>query len=436
MEEANLSITANPQRLKDRLISLFLLTALGGEGYLLLHDMHKPGESARLRASVTPPVAELVMLRNSVQVQEPDHLVWETAHAGQTLYRRQTVLTGELARAEIAFLDGTGVVLGENSMVEVEKRPFDDTFGYQQISLRLLKGTLHKTGHRQQSQLLRKMASTTPEFDIRVGNSDLRPSPDADLSVTASIDAPNEVQLFVREGEVRVGVSTVRSGEEARVGLTPGADVSARQIPFVPVSPAHDQDVRADMRSLVGFHWNVTETGANGEAMVLEVSANPQFSGDLRKTRIPPSEPPLKFVHTALELPRADVPQRWFWRVRSSDDSVALADTESFWLVPAARPDLDFPLDHATAEIESELSLNWRATDQATSYDVEINGTVVGNTRDTAWKLANADVGTLNWRVRAHLGADESENALSDWSETRELTIVSKAAPPLRGRDL
>jgi hypothetical protein len=436
----NPSISTNPERAKRSLparaawrpwVTWALLLGLAAETYLLLRDLSPDRSPASAAAATSAPlIGELAGLRSSVKIQNEGEIVWEDARASQPLYRRQSLLTPAGGRADVAFLDGTGLMVDENSLIVLEKTPADDSAEYTHIIIKLLRGTLHKSSPRKSSDLLRRLggpAGRTPEIEIDAGDSRIEVLPSTELSVTASPEAQGGARLVVRAGEAKIGALAVHPGEEA---LLPASGSNrapvARKLPFNLLSPKIGQTIESGGESRpVRFRWNASREVAAGQPQEVEVSPDPEFKSGVVTGHIPAAEPPLEYVEINVTLPPSNRPRRWYWRVKASQTS----DTQSFWMSPPPTPRLRYPADHAHAREGAPIDFAWTALDAATGYELGIGERAPIETRDVFARAGGFATGELRWRVRAKL----KDGTLSEWSPYRELLVEpesAEATPP------
>lgn len=384
------------------------------------------------KRAFAPPIAELMMKRNTVRVQAPGDLVWDETKPGQTLHRRDSVLTMDQAKAELAFLDGTALVLDENSLIQLEKNPSDDSRGYQKIVVRLLRGRLHKRSPRGPWRL----PDGTPDartLEVQVGSAVAALQPETELTITA---LPEQVSVQVHQGELELTNPSQKlkmiPGEEAT--FADGGATTAprtRRIPLTLESPRANEVVpAAPGKTSVEFAWRAAAGGAAGAPQDLEASLDPHFKGDVLRVRIPYSEPPLKEVKASMSLPSGSgKANRWHWRVRSHDGSMPPSAVESFWLVPPPTPALRIPAEKASFATGTSVELLWSAIEGATGYAVEL---VTPETEEKPRELQVGDAtlrldslasGSYRWRVRALAPGPVA------WSASREFVV--RAEKPL-----
>lgn len=427
------SIATNPGRAKRSLPTFVLLLGLAAETYFLLNDLSPGRKPASDSSAQAPPIGELVTRQNSVKVQNEGELVWEETQNKQTLYRRQSLLTLEGSRAEVAFLDGTGLMVDEKSLILLEKTPSDDSLGYNRIVVRLLHGTLHKAAPRKTSDLLRRVGSKTPEIEIDTGDSRIELSPSSELTIAMRPEDPEGAHIFVQSGEVKVesphGALTVKPGEEANLPKAGSAAApSSHKMPFTLLSPKAGQTIEALSGSQpVRFRWNALREAVTGNPQEVEVSRDPGFKSGVLSSRIPAAEPPLEYVEVNLTLPAQTEKAQWYWRVRTAGQSSTptVSTPENFWIQPQTVPQLRYPVDHAQAAPLSTIDFSWEPFEAATGYELEIEGRAPVIAPESFAHVEQFSPGTTHWRVRARL----QDGSASEWSTPRELVIHEFAAP-------
>lgn len=419
---------------RERRIPLapFLILALGVEIYFLLHDTPIFSRRAVIPPSVQVPIAELMQTQNSVRVRDPGALVWEVASDHRTLTQRQSLLTLEGASAEVAFLDGTGIMLGENTLIEIEKSPADGTLRYDRLVLHLVRGTAQKRAPRQGSQLLKRLATATPSFEIQIGEARAVVNENTEFKATA---ASGQATIRVVAGELRIQSGTgdlrVSEREEASIS-TAGAPAlpSVRKNPFGLLSPRGDEPVSAPTK--LRFRWTNDTNAINGLPLELEASPDPRFVEGLQRGRIAATEPPLKQVEASLTLPAlgAGESRRWYWRVRAVGNDSLQSEPETFWRKSPALPLLTLPRDRATGMTGQPLEFVWNAIEGARSYELEWKQgdsiqTHAAARATLSWSPAVP--GTARWRVRAQL----ADGTYSEWSAPHALRVAPAPAEDL-----
>ncbi len=404
----DLIIAANPNRAKQRLATAALLGALGVETYLLLSEKSfftpDPPRASSSR------VAELAAAYNSVKVQTSGDLVWNPAKTGMPLERKQSVLTGDRARAEIAFLDGTGLVVDENSLIQVERSASAEGGGGERLSVRLLRGSLHR--------MPKGAEPGAPKFaslEVQVGDAKVAVAPTADVSLRA------DGEFLVRAGEVAVVAGTgatpaVKAGEEGRIAQD--GSVAARKLPILLVAPRGGEVLTG---SKVKFRWNVDVASIHGAAFQLEVSREETFQAPVARKTIPAASRPLQAVESELQLPPDEAPgQAWYWRVRAAGNRTIASGVERFtFAAPAPAIELRFPPAGSTASTEHAVDFSWTETQGATRYELELVGLGTQTSKQVFARVERLPAGEIDWRVRAVL----ADGKKSDWSATRKLMV-------------
>jgi hypothetical protein len=415
-----------------------LLLGLAAEIYFLLGDLGPGRGPARANAPSASPIGELVSRREAVKLQNEGELVWDDAHDSETLYRRQSLLTPQGGKAEVAFLDGTGLMVDENSLIVLEKTPSDDSSSYSRIIVRLMRGTLHKSAPRKSSDLLRRMggpAGKTPEIEIDVAGTRVELTPASELTIISNPEDTGGARVIVRTGEVKIDTPSgatlmLKPGEEAKLPERGSAEAATmRKLPFTLLSPKTGQAIEASGESRpVRFRWNVTREEAAGKIQEIEVSRDAEFRSDVTSARIPAAVPPLEYVEINVTLPAISEPAQWYWRVRAKSTS----EIQNFWTRPPEMPKPRYPAERARVLKESPVDFSWEPVEAATGYELEVLGRDSVSTSETFAQIRGLPVGAARWRVRARL----RDGDVTSWSPARELTVtepgdlIDQAPPP------
>jgi hypothetical protein len=220
----NSIINTNSNQAKWRFTVFLLVTALCIEIYLLIFDipfLKSFFDVDRGTVSNNPQIAQLMTKQNSVRTQPEGDLVWEDAQQLQQLYLKDSVLTLENSKAEVAFLDGTGLIIAENSLIQLERSDLytQDTPGTDgrrhHFKIRLLRGSIRKLRQKHHS------TSATMEFSIEVGNIQAKTSADSELTIMMLPESKGSARFIVENGNVQVQTPeqklNIKNGEEASV---------------------------------------------------------------------------------------------------------------------------------------------------------------------------------------------------------------------------
>lgn len=409
-----LSITVNRENGKRRWTSFALVALLVTEVYLLIGDISFLGEGGRAPSGASgAPIAELVKHRNVVRTQAAGDLVWEDTSDGQTLFRKQNVLTMEGARAEIAFLDGTGLVLDENSLIQLEKNPGDDSSGYQRIVVKLLRGSIHKREPRRKSELLAKHGAT-PELEIRVGDVSAMISPSSELTVVANPELGGQFQVTSGEISLDAGGSkvSVGAGEVASIAKAGAAPVKQKMDATL-FGPRAGESVPSG--APVALRWKGESSG-----WTVELARDAAF------TKAVARHP----AGSASEIELTPQTGAWHWRVVGNDGEASLPG--HFVVEAPARPELRSPADGIRIAQDTAFDLLWSPVQDAIGYEVEI--TLDGaserklNARVSATTVPGLSAGDHEWRVRAKL----RDGTATEWSEPRSVRSIDSESdsPP------
>lgn len=314
-------------RTKWRITSFLLILALIAEIYVLLFSKKRPNTT-----SSTPVIAQLVYSKNSVRYQNPGELVWDEISPQQTLFQEEQILTLDRSRAEIAFLDGTGLSMDENSLILLQRNSPNDLNNGEKITVRLLRGAIRKT--RPNSTV-----NSSISLEIQVGNMSTVLPPESELMITAMPEQGGGAQIQVNQGELQVhsehGIVSVKKGEDAKIFAQKNKAPQISAAPSVTLLSPLGGDVFEGIEALqISFFWKVTGKGADGSSMELEVSHQPDFSSGVKKLRIGNTEPPLKQVLGKVIVPVNTTPTLWYWRVKTLGNPPTVSKVEKFWIQP------------------------------------------------------------------------------------------------------
>ncbi len=413
-----------------------MLLALGVELYLLLYDiplLRNPPVSDPQNAS-REAIAELVSKINTVRVQSPGEIIWEETAEGQKLFRSQSVLTLERSRAEIAFLDGTAFVLGENSLVRLERNAADQPDA-DRIVVRLDRGTLSKRVPTEHPLSL--------EIDGVLAN--FQPSTEFTLSRDAS--GKNAPRLLIQKGGAELltslGKISISEGQEAvlpkssqlsRGSEAPQASAPSvpRKIELTPISPRAWESVVLADAGAVSFQWRVDLEWAEdpksaGKKQIVEAAQDPFFQSGVRSVAVP-LQPQIS-AQASISLPASMSPVLWYWRVRiEGEENTSLIPVEAFWLQGKQAPRIRFPEENVSVPRGSAIPLSWAPLEEVVDYEIEIRGpegTKIQKSADRQLRMEDLPTGAFTWRVRGHF----KEGHFSPWSEERRFTVIPQPTP-------
>ena len=419
------SITPTAPMAKWRLQSLLLLCALLAELYFLLNDV--PLRSARnwLPSDRSMPViGELMTKENQVQIQTSGELVWEDAQPGQTLRRKQSILTLDSSKAEVAFLDGTGLLIDANSLVLLEKNSADDRGGYEKIVIRLLRGSIHKSLPRKTSEILRYSAEggkrVTPEFEVLAGEKRIEVHAQDELSLSENA---GRYELSVREGapEIHLGSSSLvlHSGETVELPNSP-ENLEKLKPEMSKISLLTPTEGESISNAIPVFRWK------NGESDSLRISigSDPNFKSTLITKNL--AKGTAEWLWPEIPFPmRGQAPQLFYWQVESLNNP-ALKSVGNFWLLPQVIPEILSPQKSQNRILMGEkFQIVWTPLEKALSYEVDFE-----NGEKETVTLETLDIVPATEKIRFRVRAKFQDGSYSAWSEERALRAVSEKAPP------
>lgn len=287
-----------------------------------------------------PPIAELTEQINPTQVQSPGNPAWIALEGRETLFRQQFIKTSANGKAELTLFDGTHLILSENTLIQLEKIPEDDSLKYQKILIRLFKGSVHKEEPRKTPLLSKKIAEYVPDLELVTVNSSIQVPLNAEFSLTAE---PKRTRIQIQTGEVKVmtprGEIEIKKGEVVRIeNETTHSSASSKKLPYILLTPHFDESIVSERVQPLHFVWQTAPLSIDGAPVDLETSRDPEFKTDLKSLRISSTEPPLETIEAQLKFPVPSNPTRWFWRIRSLGESKFMSETREFWILPRPAP--------------------------------------------------------------------------------------------------
>ena len=406
-------------------VALVLLLIL--EAYLLVHDIFRldsiiPTSWKDNSAYIHSTIAELVNSENSVKVQPPGDLVWDDAKSGQMLTRGEAVLTQERSRAEIAFIDGSGFIIGENAMVRLDRIPADCLNGGESIVLTLLRGTIRKTAR------VAKNKTKYKRLQLNVAATKALLSPETELTVTAT---PESAFFKVSAGQVSVNSGqqdvVVKQGEELeyskdRQKLLP-------QTPLISLeSPSSGEMIRiGDKTTSFFFKWKTDLDRVLSKSFVVQLSTDADFLKNEHKFSSQKHEIQVELANEKI------IEGEWFWRVITVDDK-ARSQVGRFIVKGLEIPQPLFPVNTAKAHVNQDMDFIWTSVSDANEYEVLIEDKeeplkkIYLRAEKNRMSGVRLGAGHYRWKVRAARKKSDAQ-AWSVWSKYYELMVAEKSLP-------
>ncbi len=408
MMTEQLILTTNQGRSKRRIAGALLLALIGAETYLLISDFSIARLIWKSRES-GPRIAEIARSKKSVRVQHSDALTWDDASTGQPLHEGETVMTLSGAQADIAFLSGLGVTLGEDTLITLETVAPAGGKGKPSFRLKLHRGAV-------------RTEKAPDELSIQVGSVDLRPSAGAQLNVVREAESAPAFRVQVAGGQVAAtqGERT-QNVHEGEVGTLVGQRVAVSRSPFTPIQPA-DRSVLGggSEGEPVTFQWKVAASVA-GRPQIIEVAATPDFASILRDQTIGATEPPMASVRSRFPGILSLEAGRYYWRIRTASGEKVVGPAFEFTVARPRAPKPYFPTEGDPFEGETEFI--WEAIPQTEGYELKVGNQRAIATQEARYKARLENGGA--WQVRAKVDGEWSA-----WSSARALGPKAAAETP------
>jgi hypothetical protein len=323
------------ERAKWWMTAFGLFLALSGEIFYIVYDIpiiHSFLFKSSDRNTQEKPIAQLISQKNQVRFQPTGELYWDGVTDQQSFYKNESVLTLDQSKAEIAFLDGMGIIVEENSLIQLE-RNLSNSNDHQNITVKLLRGSIKKP---------KGVRKAVPSISVTIQAGDLiaKAPVESEFFLTSTPDLPGGAKIQVQEGEVllesKKGPVTLKKGEESTFvpDQTHSSSPTVRQSAFFLIAPKGGETFHGTDSVTIEFSWKVNAVSTANAALELEASTSPDFTSHLHSVRIGVSTPPLEHIVRRVQLPVSSQssPEGWYWRIKSIENSTILSDVSRFWI--------------------------------------------------------------------------------------------------------
>ena len=380
---------------------LLLLFTTGVAGLLYL-DYNRRVDAGKNRV-----VGELIIKRNRAERKYTRQVVWEDLSNSVPLYNRDAIRTGKLSEAIIKLLDGTEIVVEENSMIVLnisDQKAMDINFEYGSV------------------QAARSKSGDT-KVNIKKGDKTISIS-DSDVSLSGS--EGDELSLVVKRGE-----ATLESGgkteklEENQSAKIADEGIQIRKISVLPVSPEDGGRVFASgNRATVPFRWK-----SDASQALLEISQNRNFTAvSTRKRNVNGDS-------TGLELTSGS----YYWRVSAvnpQNGAREYSNVARFSVIERTPVMLYSPANGTTIpspENTTFVNFVWSESSLATGYTLEIARDASFSNRVDSIDSYSTSVatrlspGAYYWKVRTR---SPVKDAVTE-SDPRRFVVTMKREIPV-----
>ena len=212
------------------------------------------------------PAGKVEKAGENVRKQIKESLVWRDVSRDDLLFENDRIMTADQGNAEISLTDGGGIVMGPNTLVQIEtisKGPTDP------IRIRIDRGIFRRIRGLDQRPI-----------ELSIGGTKVTTSVDAEFSARV-IESTKGVPTT--EIEMTQGAASIRAGDGPETKLISGqrTTVSNQQIAapeamaFIPITPQAFTVIfsSSNERAEVTFEWKGAPLGATpGRPVRLEVA--------------------------------------------------------------------------------------------------------------------------------------------------------------------
>ncbi len=444
-------IDRNRLRLRAALVTLLCLSGSA----LSLRALYRDLRSASQNAGGTV-MAILERHEQKVRVKHAGSFSWNGLEDQDSLYKKDSLQTGEQSGASVKLKDGTILELGENSLIVIDELA-DLSLNFGQVVLRKASGedvqiAVDKSGKKRTETLV--VRALAPEnfsrnftrvgqrlpvefrWEAKSGDPELRPSAiqlsrdrrfsgqSLSIPITEEAVASGKTVFSLATGRYHWRIVNSRKSPLS----TPLQFRVAQAVPLRPVAPQLSSPVVIwGGAGAVQLRWGNPLVQASGAALTDAPEAGDFTSSSHRVQLSRSADFSAPFLQeNALALAGAITlkslaPGRYFWRLASQYGSQLVASAPFEFVVELGKRlpiQLAFPADDVVAEALPKQRFAW-STDalQGTDYVVEwkTGQGAVQRTERSPSKMqlvAGVPVGKHSWRVVAwagDLGVGESE---------------------------
>ena len=435
---------------KTLLVTIACIIGAGTGTFLLYQDLNAGGAGGR-----GTPMATLEKREAKVRRKPAASFVWQSAQVNETLYRKESIQTGEHSAAVLKLNNGSQLDIGENSLIILDN--------VSDLSLNFLQGsvtvqdssgqnrriTIDKDGKKHIENLPYRLIApealahffVTPKTEKSVEFSWSAKAPDPAAKPLLQIstdknfksDATQTLEITEPSGKLtaklKPGLYFWRISDRAAVVSDVQRFALLPALPLKPLWPIEGQRVERWVNDTsVQFHWLSPRENSNDDEdqptavtfgrHEIEVSADPEFQNSL---------PPQSVNQQTGLATRNGIPDgTLYWRIKSQYGDLAVTSpTQTFVIEKLAEIKLDLakPEDESAVELKPPTRFSWSCNANNIGFRWELQTpdgksveTVKTQASSYVWK--NSVPGRYRWRVVALVG--EQTAGTSPW---RELSI-------------
>lgn len=395
------------------------ICVLGVELYCILFDL--PFLEGQRNPSQGVEIAQLMEARNSVRLQDPGDLVWRKGFPLERLVSQQTLLTQEDSSADLAFDEGLGVQVVQNSMVVIRNKETPDG----PLRMELLRGTL-------QTQPLRTALEGAPaqKMQLQMGRAQLLYDGAADFVATVDPKNPELSHVLVRSGQVSAilngKVLVANAGQAISIPTDPqsSAGIQIRSQKILLQEPTAGKRLKPHVP--VVFRWKFEDSLAQPmkSQLALELSRDSSFERKLKTKKNIEGE--------QVRLDLGSLSGQLYWRVRLPDQSFSAID---YFVVEEDQAPQPIAPESGTKSLEGQaIEFVWSEVKGAKTYELSVESVDSSSSSSSQafqlqlsqplYRTPRFGVGKYRWSVRAFLKDSTA------WSPKRSFEVIAPTPTP------
>ena len=386
------------------------------EIYALFFDI---GNQPKLQRTVLPVIATFQQGVNEVRDRPGGTITWQVPAAGSDLHEQDAILTMTRAQALVRFTDGAELNIEPDSLVVLEKTPYDAAQRYQKIVVRLMQGSFAKqTGGTLPLQVA--LADTPILIEDATGGALFHLRQNA-----------GQLDVEVESGSLNIGdaKSTRNVDSSQRVTIRAGqVEVHALPVRFSELKPLSGARIgRDEDEHKILVEWKqAVDPGTNDFEPRVMVARQPDMSDPFEAEIVDKQSSPLRAEIEA----KTDGP--YFWRVQARDGT-SKSRTATVYAVTRTVPEVETPDDDFEAIVGQTIQFRWKHVSANVTVEVSKTEDFTNPTRipqktgENSAEVHFTENTKLYWRLQADYGPGVGSAHPTD---ARELMI--KAKPMLK----